>query len=160
MKEQHEEEWLLIILELEKEGSNMLLYCLGLAGGHLRTFGGEPLICSQNASLGFVPQPHAILHVTILAQPLFCPIKMLLNCCFKLLYLYLLFFQVTGVASKPDKPDYVTLPTLREQTAIQDAWTEQRISNIPNILNKYAVDAWLVRYYLSLQDIKLPPRSS
>ena len=153
-------EWVLIILELEKQGSNILLYCPGLASDPLRTFGGEPLICSQNASLGFVPQPHAILHVTILAQPLFCPIKMLFNCCFKLLYLYLLFFQVTGVASKPDKPDYVTLPTLREQTAIQDAWTEQRISNIPNILNKYAVDAWLVRYYLSLQDIKLPPRSS
>jgi len=141
MKEQHEEEWLLIILELEKEGSNMLLYCLGLAGGHLRTFGGEPLICSQNASLGFVPQPHAILQVTILAQPLFCPIKMLFNCCFKLLSLHLLFFQIVGVASKPDKPDYVTLPTLREQTAIQDSWTEQRMSNIPNILNKYAVDA-------------------
>ncbi|PMD21392.1 hypothetical protein NA56DRAFT_703571 [Hyaloscypha hepaticicola] len=52
-------------------------------------------------------------------------------------------FQVAGVASKPDKPEFVTLPTLREQTAIQDAWTEQRISNIPNILDKYAVDAWL-----------------
>ena len=85
---------------------------------------------------------------------------MLFNCCFKLLSLHLLFLYIAAGASKPDKPDYVTLPTLREQTAIQDAWTEQRISNIPNILNKYAVDAWLVRYYLSLQDIKPPPRSS
>jgi hypothetical protein len=81
--------------------------------------------------------------VAILAQPLFCPIKMLFNCCFTLLSLHLLFFQIAGVASKPDKPDYVILPTLREQTAIQDAWTA--LSNIPNILNKYAVDAWLVR---------------
>jgi hypothetical protein len=61
-----------------------------------------------------------------------------------LLSLHLLFFQVAGVASKPNKPEFVTLPTLQEQTAIQDAWTEQRISNIPKILNKYSVDAWLV----------------
>jgi hypothetical protein len=86
---------------------------------------------------------------------------MLFTSCFKLWSLHLLSFQVAAVASKPDKPDYITLPTLREQTAIQDAWTEQRISNIPNILNKYAVDAWLVRYYRSLQhNIKPPPRSS
>lgn len=77
---------------------------------------------------------------------------------FRLLSLHFLLCHATPVASKPDKPDYVTLPTLREQTAIQDAWTKQRMSNIPNILNKYAVDAWLVRYYLSLQhNVKLVP---
>jgi hypothetical protein len=41
-------------------------------------------------------------------------------------------------------PEYQCLPPLREQAAIQDAWRDQRISNIPHILQKYGVDAWLV----------------
>ncbi|CAG8979828.1 hypothetical protein HYALB_00002600 [Hymenoscyphus albidus] len=39
---------------------------------------------------------------------------------------------------------YHHLPPLREQAAIQDAWTAERISNIPNILKKYNADAWLM----------------
>lgn len=77
--------------------------------------------------------------------PLLCPINMLFTYYFKSLWLHLLLFQATAVSSEPKKPEYVTLPTLRGQAAIQDAWTEQRISNIPSILKEYGVDAWLVR---------------
>ena len=82
------------------------------------------------------------------AFPLFCPINMLFTCSFMSTALQLLLLLATvshGLSSKPTKPEFVILPTLREQAAIQDARTEQRISNIPNILNKYGVDAWLVR---------------
>ena len=43
------------------------------------------------------------------------------------------------------EPQYQKLPPLREQAELQDAWTKERISNIPQILQKYGVDAWLVR---------------
>ncbi|KAN0104966.1 hypothetical protein V8E51_010711 [Hyaloscypha variabilis] len=65
----------------------------------------------------------------------------------KSILLQLLLFDATviqSLSSKPTKPEFVTLPTLREQAVIQDAWTEQRKANIPNILNKYGVDAWLM----------------
>lgn len=42
-------------------------------------------------------------------------------------------------------PQYQQLPPLREQVAIQDAWTVERLSNVPQLLRKYGVDAWLVR---------------
>ena len=41
-------------------------------------------------------------------------------------------------------PEYQRLPPLRDQASIQDAWRDHRISNIPHILQKYGVDAWLV----------------
>jgi hypothetical protein len=41
-------------------------------------------------------------------------------------------------------PEYRRLPLLQEQAAIQDAWRDERLANIPNILQKYGVDAWLV----------------
>jgi len=41
-------------------------------------------------------------------------------------------------------PQYQQLPPLREQAAIQDAWTVERVSNVPQLLRKYEVDAWLV----------------
>lgn len=44
----------------------------------------------------------------------------------------------------PREAQYNTLPTLRESAKIQDAWTKERIENIPNILQKWGVDAWLV----------------
>jgi hypothetical protein len=136
-----------MILELEKEGSNMLLYCLPRISRWPPAdfLVGNPSFALKMPRVALYLNLTQSCQVAILAQPLFCPIKMLFNCCFTLLSLHLLFFQIAGVASKPDKPDYVILPTLREQTAIQDAWTAQRLSNIPNILNKYAVDAWLVR---------------
>ncbi|TVY27269.1 hypothetical protein LHYA1_G003401 [Lachnellula hyalina] len=41
-------------------------------------------------------------------------------------------------------PQYQQLPPLREQAAIQDAWTVERVSNVPQLLRKYEVDAWLM----------------
>ena len=42
------------------------------------------------------------------------------------------------------KPQYRTLPPLREQAAIEDAWTDERLKQVPALLRKYGVDAWLV----------------
>jgi hypothetical protein len=50
--------------------------------------------------------------------------------------------------SSPIAPQYQRLPPLREQAAVQDAWRDQRVSNIPHILQKYGVDAWLVCWFL------------
>ncbi len=47
--------------------------------------------------------------------------------------------------SWPHLPRYQTLPPLREQAEIQNGWLKERRENIPNILRKYGVDAWLVR---------------
>jgi hypothetical protein len=41
-------------------------------------------------------------------------------------------------------PTYHSLPSLRDQAIIQDGWLSQRLLNIPSILKKYNVDAWLV----------------
>ena len=41
-------------------------------------------------------------------------------------------------------PQYRTLPPLREQAALQDGWRQERIHNIPLLLQKYGADAWLV----------------
>lgn len=43
------------------------------------------------------------------------------------------------------RPQVQILPRLREQARIVDAWTEERKALIPSILQKYGVDAWLVR---------------
>ncbi|KAH6663054.1 hypothetical protein B0J14DRAFT_279633 [Halenospora varia] len=42
------------------------------------------------------------------------------------------------------EPQYQTLPSLKEQAAIQDNWTRERLSLIPRILRKWGVDAWLM----------------
>lgn len=42
-------------------------------------------------------------------------------------------------------PKFHSLPSLREQEKIVNAWTEERKALIPSILRKYGVDAWLVR---------------
>ena len=47
--------------------------------------------------------------------------------------------------SWPHLPRYYTLPALRDQADIQDGWLKERKENIPNILQSYGVDAWLVR---------------
>ena len=46
------------------------------------------------------------------------------------------------------KPQYITLPSLREQAALQDSWTKDRLENVPHLLQKYEVDAWLVGSFL------------
>lgn len=50
-----------------------------------------------------------------------------------------------SISTSTREPQYVTLPSLREQLAITDKWRSERIANIPSILKKYGVDAWLVR---------------
>ncbi|KAH7312967.1 hypothetical protein BKA65DRAFT_467261 [Rhexocercosporidium sp. MPI-PUGE-AT-0058] len=50
----------------------------------------------------------------------------------------------TKSSSPPREAQYHTLPTLRESAKIQDAWTKERIENIPNILRRWGVDAWLM----------------
>ncbi|KAK3361976.1 xaa-Pro aminopeptidase family enzyme [Lasiosphaeria ovina] len=47
-------------------------------------------------------------------------------------------------AQWPHLPRYYTLPSLREQAEIQDAWTQERRAKIPALLKKYGVDAWLI----------------
>lgn len=42
------------------------------------------------------------------------------------------------------EPQIQKLPPLREQAKIVDAWTEERKSLIPGILQKYNVDAWII----------------
>jgi len=42
------------------------------------------------------------------------------------------------------EPQYQILPPLREQAALKDAWTKERVSHIPSLLQKYEVGAWLV----------------
>ncbi|RPD66969.1 hypothetical protein L226DRAFT_529365 [Lentinus tigrinus ALCF2SS1-7] len=39
---------------------------------------------------------------------------------------------------------YQKLPSLREQAAILDGWRDERVANIPALLTKYRMDAWLI----------------
>lgn len=52
---------------------------------------------------------------------------------------------INGSADPSKKPQFHSLPSLREQNKIVNAWTEERKALIPGILRKYGVDAWLVR---------------
>ncbi|KAL3421255.1 xaa-Pro aminopeptidase family enzyme [Phlyctema vagabunda] len=56
----------------------------------------------------------------------------------------LLWLCGTAHASTSHAPQYHELPPLREQATIQDAWTAERKAQIPKILQKYGVDAWLM----------------
>ncbi|KAK3321983.1 hypothetical protein B0H66DRAFT_514270 [Apodospora peruviana] len=61
--------------------------------------------------------------------------------------LFFLFLSAAAASASqdwPHLPRYYTLPSLREQADIQDAWTKERIAGIPKILQKYGVDAWLI----------------
>lgn len=78
---------------------------------------------------------------------------MLLASFIQILLLYsilIIGFQTLATATKT--PRYVTLPPLREQSAIQDTWTQQRLDNVPNILKKYNVDAWLMSQHEHTED--------
>ncbi len=50
----------------------------------------------------------------------------------------------TAAASPSAAPQYHTLPPLREQADLEDAWTAERKTIIPGLLHKYGVEAWLV----------------
>lgn len=58
-------------------------------------------------------------------------------------FLLALLTQVHGISDKFNG-EYSTLPPLREQAALKDAWTKSRIDSIPALLSKHGVDAWLV----------------
>jgi hypothetical protein len=60
---------------------------------------------------------------------------------YQILCLQLLSFGTTAAFKKPQ---YHQLPPLREQAVVENAWRQERIENIPNILRKHGVDAWLV----------------
>ncbi|CAK7201402.1 hypothetical protein SEUCBS139899_004106 [Sporothrix eucalyptigena] len=47
-------------------------------------------------------------------------------------------------SSPSSSPQYHTLPSLRDQATIQDAWTAERKTIVPGLLRKYGVDAWLM----------------
>lgn len=57
----------------------------------------------------------------------------------------LLLVSVVNASADADRtPRFHSLPPLREQEKLVNAWTEQRKALIPSILRKYGVDAWLV----------------
>jgi len=58
--------------------------------------------------------------------------------------LVLISLLLVGAASSDHHPKYQALPPLKEQAALQDAWTKERISHIPQLLQKYEIGAWLV----------------
>ncbi|KAG9244414.1 hypothetical protein BJ878DRAFT_534584 [Calycina marina] len=49
-----------------------------------------------------------------------------------------------SLAADTSNPQYHTLPTLREQAALKDSWTAERKANIPSILAKHGIGAWLM----------------
>ncbi|KAF8857241.1 hypothetical protein BDZ45DRAFT_624057 [Acephala macrosclerotiorum] len=67
-------------------------------------------------------------------------------------FVALLFSNGAQAFTSTQEPQYVTLPSLREQLAITDAWRSERIANIPNILKKYGVDAWLISQHEHAED--------
>lgn len=56
------------------------------------------------------------------------------------------FLPLTSAHPPSREAKYVTLPPLRTQATTVDGWTQQRLDNIPNILKKYGVDAWLMTH--------------
>lgn len=51
---------------------------------------------------------------------------------------------IVGQLHPTEPATYRSLPSLREQAKILDEWKDARIGNIPNLLDKYGVDGWLV----------------
>lgn len=46
---------------------------------------------------------------------------------------------------QPSSPaQYHKFPSLRERAKIQDGWRDERLAQIPALLKKYNIDAWLV----------------
>lgn len=61
------------------------------------------------------------------------------------------------MAGATRKPQVQMLPSLREQARIVDAWTEERKALIPGILQKYGIDAWLVRLVFPFASYNIAP---
>ncbi|KAI0720318.1 hypothetical protein C8T65DRAFT_567823 [Cerioporus squamosus] len=58
--------------------------------------------------------------------------------------LFLLLCVVYGQLQPATPARYRRLPSLREQAAILDGWRDERVANIPALLTKYRIDAWLI----------------
>ncbi|CAG9942344.1 unnamed protein product [Clonostachys rosea f. rosea IK726] len=52
---------------------------------------------------------------------------------------------------------YQQLPPLRDQAALQDAWTAERRASIPRILRSHGVDAWLISQREYAEDVVFWP---
>lgn len=48
------------------------------------------------------------------------------------------------LVSSTHVPEIKPLPSLREQTRLQEEWRTERLARIPALLEKYGADAWLV----------------
>lgn len=67
---------------------------------------------------------------------------------------FTLWFGVAAAQLHPDEPaKYQKLPSLREAARIQDTWKNQRISQIPSLLKKYGLDAWLMSQREHAEDV-------
>ncbi|KAI5120926.1 hypothetical protein M0805_002906 [Coniferiporia weirii] len=65
--------------------------------------------------------------------------------CFCLALILLLWSQVARSQFHPDEPArYSSLPTLRAQADVLDAWTQERLDGLPDLMRRYGVDAWLM----------------
>jgi len=62
----------------------------------------------------------------------------------KAICLQLLLAISTTSAHDTSNPQYRTLPALRQQAELKDAWTTERKAQIPKLLQKHGVGAWLV----------------
>ncbi|KAF2772379.1 hypothetical protein EJ03DRAFT_266908 [Teratosphaeria nubilosa] len=69
---------------------------------------------------------------------------MLLHLVLEVLTLTLLHLTSASISPSPNHPQYHLLPSLRDQAEIQDTWRDERTANIPNLLRKHGVDAWLM----------------
>lgn len=67
----------------------------------------------------------------------------------------LLLLTLRVPATSADKPKYHRLPSLQEQASIVDDWRQERLENIPQLLRKYGVDAWLVCFSLAISQKRL-----
>ncbi|KAF8580602.1 xaa-Pro aminopeptidase family enzyme [Ramaria rubella] len=67
--------------------------------------------------------------------------------------------QVVFAQYHPEKPaTYPLLPTLREQAAILDGWTAERVEHIPVLMAKYRVDACIATRFLLLRSFTISER--
>lgn len=75
---------------------------------------------------------------------------------FAFLQIVTVFLGVVYAQLHPSAPArYVPLPSLRDQAAIVDNWLDEHLENIPALLNKYSVDAWLVGRLLHPVDVHI-----
>ena len=60
------------------------------------------------------------------------------------IYFLQLALAVNAAIGSTKLPQYQYLPPLKKQAEIYDGWRKERLDRIPQILQKYGVDAWIV----------------